>query len=115
MVGAQEFADPLAGRRPDLRAEPHERVERGGRKNRRLDHIDPAILRELPEIEDMVADRYTHARRKAVLCREHAIGQVLDRKVRGRINSNKRAELWVVWMGHSSTPIPNRHGGLDPG
>jgi hypothetical protein len=62
-------------------------------------HIDPAGLREFPEVEHVIADRNPDARRQS-LCGEHAIREILDRKVRFGINRYERAEFWVVGVGH---------------
>jgi hypothetical protein len=58
----QKLADPRARVRPDLRPQRHERVELRRGEDRRLNDIKPTVLRELPEIEHMIADRDPDAR-----------------------------------------------------
>src|SRR6202035_1709752 len=79
------------------------------------------ILFEFPEIEHVVADRNPNARRQTILRREHAIGQVLDREVGGRIDRDERTERGSVGGGHcfrfccggrSSPPSPCGRGWL---
>src|SRR5262249_35002283 len=100
MIVAQQFADPRARRGPDLWAERHEGVQRGSRKHRRFDNIDPAILCELPKIEHIIADRDADPRRKSVPGGEDAVGEILNRKIRYRIHRDKGLEPWVVGMEH---------------
>src|SRR6202021_2407485 len=62
--------------------------------------IQPAILLELPEVEHIVADRNADARRETVRGK-HAIGQILDRKIRCRIDRHEGAERGIVGGGQS--------------
>jgi hypothetical protein len=80
MIMPQQFADPRTRAHPDLRPERHKGIERAGRKHRWFADIQPAVLRKLPQIEHVIADRNAEARRQAI-GREHAIRQVLDREV----------------------------------
>src|SRR6185312_11425000 len=77
----------------------HERIERGYREHAERADIQPAILLELPEVEHVVADRNADSRGETVRG-EYAIRQILDRKVRCRIDRNEGAQRGVVGVGH---------------
>src|SRR6185369_5966517 len=95
-----QLADPRARARPDFWPQRHERVELGRGEHRGFDDIEPAILRELPEIKHVIADRDADARGEPVLGGEHAIGEVLDGKVGRGVDGDEGAEFGIVGVGH---------------
>ena len=100
MIVPQKLADPRARARPDLWPQRHERIELRRGEYRGLDDIEPAILRELPEIEHVIADRDADARGEAVLGGEHAVREILDREVGIGRDVDEGAEVGIVGMGH---------------
>src|SRR5450631_1798702 len=98
---AQQFADPRAGARPPLRPQCHERIQHRRRKHTELADIQPPALFELPEVEHVIADRDADARRQPVLCREHAVGEILNREVGRGTDVDEGTKGGVVGMGHS--------------
>jgi hypothetical protein len=104
MIGTQQFADPHTGLGPDLRPQRHEGIQRRLREHAGLDDIYPAFLRQRPEIEHITADRNADARRKP-LGREHAIGEILDRKIRCGLDRDEGAELGIVGVWQGASPI----------
>ena len=79
-------------------------LSEGAEKTPSATDIEPAVLLELPEIEHVVADRDADARREAVLGGEHAVGEILDREVGGRVDGDEGAEFGVVGVGHNIVP-----------
>ena len=63
----QQFADPRPRPGPHLGSQRHERIELRRRKHPERADIQPAVLFELPEIEDEIPDRNADARGEAVL------------------------------------------------
>jgi hypothetical protein len=85
IVVTQQFADPRARARPDPGPQGHEGIDRGLREyvpGRR--EIDQSF--EHRKIENLIADRHPDARYRRGRCRKHAIGEVLDGKIRGGVD-----------------------------
>src|SRR5436190_24178596 len=100
MIMPQKLADPRARARPHFWPQRHERVEVRRCEHRRFDDVEPAVLRELPEIEHVIADGDTDARGETVLGGEHAVGEILDREMGIGRDVDKGAEFGIVGMGH---------------
>ena len=100
VIVPQQLADPCARARPDFWSQRHERIELCRGEHSRLDDVEPAVLRELPEIEHVIADRDADARGEAVLGGEDAVGEILDREVGSGRDGDEGAEFGVVGMGH---------------
>src|SRR5207302_10408441 len=108
MVVPQKLADPRARARPHFRPQRHERVELRRGEHCGLDDIEPAVLRELPEIEHVIADGDTDARGEPVLGGEYAVGEVLDREGGSGRDVDEGAEFGVVGMGHNVVLLVSR-------
>src|SRR5437879_4393648 len=108
MVMPQKLADPRARARPHFWPQRHERVELRCCKHRGLDDVEPAILRELPEIEHVIADRDTDARGEPVLGGEYAVGEILDREMGIGRDVDEGAEFGVVGVGHNFVLLVSR-------
>ena len=97
----QKLADPRARVRPDFWSQRHERIELRRCEHRRFDDVEPAILRELPEIQHVIADRDADPRGEAILGGEHAVREILDREVGRGVDGDEGAQFGVVGMGHN--------------
>ena len=85
----------------DLWSQRHEWIELRRGEHARFDDIEAAILRELPEIEHVVADRYPDARCETVLGGEYAVREILDREMGIGRDVDEGAEFGIVGMGHA--------------
>jgi hypothetical protein len=63
MVMPQQLADPRAGLRPHFWAQRHEGIQCRPGKDTEVADIQAAVLFKLPQIEHIIADRDTDARR----------------------------------------------------
>jgi hypothetical protein len=98
IVVTQKLADPRACTRPDAGALRHERIQRWDGKCARLD-LQPTILFKFPEIEHIVADGNADPGRETVRGK-NPIGEILDRKVRCRVDRDEGTKRGVIGVGH---------------